>query len=166
MAEAAQPVLVNLRPPGRGWAESCVAIPPHQIIPHLPRSTFQRGPGGRTLQGETSSYRQQPAFVQEAAVLQTKERQHHPSWRGRSRGPRRQPYASHHPTNSSPYLQVQGEIHLCHHQQQREERLCRGMGKERQHHRRVPSGAASGGRGGGRNKAIFGVTNEPWGARP
>lgn len=52
--------------------------------------------------------------------------------------PCQQPCASHHPADLSPYLQVQGEIHLCHHQQQREERLCRGMGMERQHHHRVP----------------------------
>lgn len=32
------------------------------------------------LQGEMSSYRQQPAFVQKTAILQTKERERHRSW--------------------------------------------------------------------------------------
>lgn len=53
-AEAALLVLVNLSQvtPRCGRAESCVAIPPHQIIPYLPHLTFQGGPGGgRTAPG-------------------------------------------------------------------------------------------------------------------
>lgn len=39
------------------------------------------------LWGKTCSYRQQPALVQEAAILQTKECQHHGCWQERNQGP-------------------------------------------------------------------------------
>lgn len=76
-----------------------------------------------------------------------------------ARAPHWQPCAGHHPTDSPLHLQVQGEIYLCQHQQQREKRLCRGMGMERQCHHLAATASQGHGRG---QDYICSVTHESW----
>lgn len=126
-AEAALLILVNLSQ----FILGCMAIPPHQTFPYPPNLTFQGGPGG----GRTAP--------RSHGLLPAAASSHPRSCNSANKGvsapsvlARRETCAGHHPTDSPLHLQVQGEIYLCQHQQQREERLCRGM--ERQCHQQVP----------------------------
>lgn len=137
IAEAALLILVDLSQ----FTPGCVAIPPHQTIPYLPHLTFQGGPGGgRTAPSSDGLL---------PAATSSRPRSCNSANKGVSaplvlsgKGPE--------PHVGSPVLVTTPLIHhctcrsreksyLCQHQQQREERLCRGMGMEtEQSHCRVP----------------------------
>lgn len=106
------------------------------------------------LPGAMGSYRQQPALIQEAAILQTKECQHHRSWQG-----------------GRPVLVTTPLIHHCTCRSREKSISVSTSSSERKGSAEGWRGSVtsrflaaidSQGHGRGQNKAICSVTNESW----
>lgn len=170
VAETALLVLVNLRQftPSCSWAESCVAIPPHQIIPYLPHLTFQQGPGGgKTALGRDELLPAAASFRPRSCNSANKgpSAPSDPARKGLgpragSRVPATTPPIRHRTCRSR-----EKSISVTTSSSERKG-SAEGRGRRGSVTAGLPAATASRGHGRGPNKAIFGVTNEPWGARP
>lgn len=170
VAEGALLVLVNLSQftPGCGRAESCVAIPPHQIIPYLPHLTFQQGPRGRRtaprrdkLLPAAASFRPRSCnSANKGASAPSVLARKGPGPRASSRVPATTPPICHRTCRSR-----EKSISVTTSSSERKG-SAEGWGWRGSITTGFPAATTLRGHGRGLNKAIFGVTNELWGERP
>lgn len=165
VAGAALLMLVNLSQftPSCGRAESCVAIPPHQIIPYLPHLTFQRGPGGRRMAPGRDELLPAAASFRPRSCNSANKGASAPSVPVRKGpGPRA---GSHVPATTPPIRHCtcrsrEKSISVTTSSSERKG-SAEGRGWRGSVTVGFPAATASQGHGRGPNKAIFGVTNEP-----
>lgn len=170
VAEVGLVVLGNLSQvtPGCGRAERCVAIPPHQILPQLPRLTSQRGPGGGRMALGRDELLPAAASFRPRSCNSANKGASAPSVPAR-KGPGHCA-GSHMPATTLPICHCtcrsrEKSISVTTSSSERKG-SAEGRGWRGSITARFPAATASRGHGRGPNKATSGIINEPWGARP